>query len=825
MSQSEDIAAQTPPLTNHDRQPIHIPGSIQPHGVLLALSSELEIVQVSNNTQIFLGKEPEDLLSQPLSYLLEARQVEAIKQALAKKISSANAFKVSIMTLDGERYFDGIVHRIEDVVILELEPTDSSCELSFSSFQALAGEAIAKMQSTSNLTEFLHLVAEQIREITEFDRVMVYQFDHNKAGSVVAEAKREDLSPYLGLHYPATDIPEQARELYTRCLLRFIPDLQAQRVKLVPIENPTTHQPLDLSLSILRSFDACCVEYHQNMGVTALLVISLVQEQQLWGLIACHHQTAKHIPYEMRNICEFLGRIVSLELTHKVSQSELDYKVKLQSLQSEFIKSISQVDNFIDALIKPEIRLLDLVGATGAAVCLDNEFTLVGATPTINQVQALIEWADTKVSENLFVTDSLAKRYPEAVAFKDTASGLVLLRISQVLRHYIVWFRPEVIQNVHWAGNPNESIQVQADGSVSLSPRKSFENWQQTVQLTSLPWKQCELDSALALKNAIVGIVLSKADELAKINLELERSNRELASFAYAASHDLKEPLRGIYNFSTVLLEDYAQVLDDEGVECLETVVFLAVRMETLINALLRLSQLGQAQLRLQTINLNELLNQVIDVFRASHHNCELADIRIPRPLPTIQCDPVLVNEVFSNLISNALKYTDKAQPWVEIGYIRGVVEQGGLGAPTTAGSGDRGGRGAGEMREMGEVGRWGDGEMGSRGAGEMREMREMGEMGGRITNAQFPIPNTPCPMPNAQCPITFYVRDNGIGVPEHHMETIFRLFKRLHSQEKYGGGTGAGLAIVKKIIELHGGQIWVESTVGVGSTFYFTLE
>ena len=251
MSQSEDIAAQTPPLTNHDRQPIHIPGSIQPHGVLLALSSDLEIVQVSNNTQIFLGKEPEDLLSQPLSYLLEARQVEAIKQALAKKISSANALKVSIMTLDGERYFDGIVHRIEDVVILELEPTDSSCELSFSSFQALAGEAIAKMQSTSNLTEFLHLVAEQIREITEFDRVMVYQFDHNKAGSVVAEAKREDLSPYLGLHYPATDIPEQARELYTRCLLRFIPDLQAQTVKLVPIENPTTHQPLDLSLSIL----------------------------------------------------------------------------------------------------------------------------------------------------------------------------------------------------------------------------------------------------------------------------------------------------------------------------------------------------------------------------------------------------------------------------------------------------------------------------------------------------------------------------------------------------------------------------------------------
>ncbi|MBH8575332.1 GAF domain-containing protein, partial [Nostocaceae cyanobacterium CENA369] len=682
MSQPEDIAAKTNSLTNHDFKPIHIPGSIQPHGLLLALSTELEILQVSKNTQEYLSKEPEDLLGQPLSYLFDAQQVEAIEQYLVKKTSSINVFKVSIMTVNGERYFDGIVHRIEAAVILELEPTDSSSELSFLSFQALAGEAIANMQNTSNLTEFLHLITEELREITGFDRVMVYQFDRQQAGSVIGEAKREDLSPYLGLHYPATDIPQQSRELYKRCLLRFVPDLTAQPVKLVPIDNPITQQPLDLSLSILRSCDSCCAEYHQNMGVRAFLVISLLQKQQLWGLIACHHETPKHIPYEMRNICEFLGRIVSLELAHKVSQSELDYKVKLKSLQSEFIESISQADNFIDALIKPEIRLLDLVGASGAVVCLNDEITLVGATPDIERVQALIEWADTHVNDNLFVSDSLPKLYPEAIAFKQTASGLLLLRISQVLRYYILWFRPEVIQTVNWAGNPNESIQVEADGSVTLCPRKSFESWQESVQLTSLPWKQCEIDSALALKNAIVGIVLSKADELAKINLELERSNRELASFAYAASHDLKEPLRGIYNFSTVLLEDYGEILDDDGVDYLQTVVSLSVRMETLINALLRLSQLGQAQLRKQEINLNELLKQVIDVFHASRQDSELIDIRIPRPLPTVQCDPVLVNEVFSNLIGNALKYNDKAELWVEIGYLgeqgsRGAGEQG----------------------------------------------------------------------------------------------------------------------------------------------------
>ncbi len=537
MSQSKDTTALTTSLTNHDRKPIHVPGSIQPHGILLALNTELEILQVSNNTQEYLGKQVKDLLGQPLSYLLDARQVEAVKQCLVKKNGSAIAFKVSIMTLKGEQYFDGIAHRIEEAVILELEPTDSESEVSFLSFQALASEAIAKMQSTSNLIEFLHLVAEEVQKITGFDRVMIYQFDSQGAGSVIAEVKREDLSPYLGLHYPATDIPAPARELYTRCLLRFIPNFSAQPVKLVATENPTTNQHLDLSYCVLRSVDSCCAEYHQNMGVATLMVISLIQEQQLWGLISCHHQTPKYISYEVQKMCEFLGQIVSLELTHKISYSEWDYKVKLKSLQSEFLESISQADNFIDALIKPEIRLLDLVSASGAAVCLDNEITLVGATPDINQVHGLIEWADNQVSDNLFATDSLPKLYPEALTFKDTASGLLLLRISKVRRYYILWFRPEVIQTVNWAGNPNESIKVEADGSITLCPRESFEQWQETVRLTSLAWILCELDSAIALKNAIVGIVLSKADELAKINQELERSNQELASFAYAASH------------------------------------------------------------------------------------------------------------------------------------------------------------------------------------------------------------------------------------------------------------------------------------------------
>jgi two-component system, chemotaxis family, sensor kinase Cph1 len=744
MNQSEIATNQADSLNYHDSQPIHIPGSIQPHGVLLVLTPSLQIVQISDNTQKYFGKTPEQLLNQHLNQLLNIQQIAVVEQQLSETKANSTSFKFTIPVPTGNQHFDIIAHCIEGGIILEIEPTLSLEPMSLLSFYGLMSDAITQMQQTSNFDDFLHLVADKVKEITSFDRVMVYKFAEDGSGSVIAEVKPDDSSPYFGLHYPATDIPRPARELYTRNKLRFIPDFNAEASYLIPQNHPQSLQPLDLSCVVLRSVDSCCIKYHQNMDVEALLVISLVQDQKLWGLISCHHQTPKYLTYEMRMLCKFFGQIVSLELGKKVIQQDIDYQNKLKSLQSQFIESISQADNFIDALIHPAPRLLDLVSAGGCAVCLDGEITVVGNALDIEAIRKLIEWIDSNISDDLFSTNSLPKLYPDAEAFKNTASGLLVLRISRIRSYYILWFRPEVIQTVNWAGNPNLVFNIADNSNFTLSPRQSFELWQETVRLTSLPWKQCELDSAVDLRNAIVSIVLNKADELAKIILELERSNKELDSFAYAASHDLKEPLRGIHNYSTILLEDYGSLLDAEGIDYLNTLVRLTQRMDSLIDALLRLSQLGQAEIRRQTTDFNQLLGRVLEMFRASRQQ-KTVDIRIPRPLPTVECD-VLVSEVFTNLISNAFKYSDRTSQWIEVGYLD-------------------------------------------------------------------------------SSPAVFYIRDNGIGIQPHHQETIFRLFKRLHSQEKYGGGTGAGLAIAKKIVERHGGRIWVESIYGEGSTFFFTLQ
>ncbi|WP_373539346.1 ATP-binding protein [Chamaesiphon sp.] len=739
--------------TNCDREQIHIPGLIQPHGVLLVLQEpDLTIVQVSSNTLESIGHPPKDLLGKPLLALLTAKQIANIRQCLSEDFESVNPLDISIKRAAKLLKFDGIVHRQKALIILELEPKQKSQKADFVEFYQRVKGAITKIQKASTLLEMSEAVVKEVRKVTGFDRVMVYQFDAEGAGRVIAEARAHALTPYLGLHYPSTDIPKQAKELYTLNWLRLIPDSTYESVALVPAHNLLDDRPTDLSLSVLRSVSPLHLEYLSNMGVGASMSISLIQDQKLWGLIACHHSTPRHVPYNVRTICEFVGQVMSVELTNKENHEDLDYKMSLKSLQGKLVESLSQSERFLDGLIQLDSHLLDLVSASGAAICAGDRIICVGQTPPETELPALRDWVKTQIQHNLFETRSLAQLYPAAASFKAVASGVLVLEISQFHQNYILWFRPEVIQTVNWGGNPNKPVEVTDDGETRLSPRKSFERWQETVQGCSLLWRACEIEIVTELRSLIVGVILKQADDLAEINLELERSNSELDSFAYIASHDLKEPLRGIHNYSNFLMEDYAQVLDADGVTKLNTVVRLTQRMEDLINSLLHYSRLGRAELSRQPTNLNEVARLAIDTLRISQPQSSI-EFRLPRSLPTISCDRTQISELFTNLLTNAIKYNDKAEKWVEIGF-------------TQSDSGD----------------------------------------------------------PQDPSLYTFYVRDNGIGIPPQHLERVFQIFKRLHTQDQYGGGTGAGLTIVQKIVERHGGKIWVESTLDEGSTFYFTL-
>ncbi|MEH2078236.1 MAG: ATP-binding protein [Nostoc sp.] len=740
-------------LKNCDREPIHIPNLIQPHGVLLVLQDPtLEIIQVSSNTQEVIGRQPEKLLGKPLLDLLDAKQIKLIQQCLAEDFESINPLNLSIKCLNKSIHFDGIVHRLDTTIILELEQTKARGKTGFFDFYQQVRGTITRIQKAPTLLEMCQVVVTEVRRITGFERVMVYQFDREGAGRVIAEDTSLE-TPYLDLHYPPSDIPKQARQLYTLNWLRLIPDASYQPVGLIPANNPLTNQPLDLSLSVLRSVSPIHLEYMQNMGVTASMSISLMHEQKLWGLIACHHSSPKYVSYNIRTMCEFIGQVMSVELVNKEASEDIDYKSQLKSLQTQFVEELSQAEYFRDGMVQLKSQLLNLVSATGAVICSDNQYVRVGKTPSEEEVHALLNWIKPHFFHNLFETRSLTKNYPAAESFKAIASGVLALEISRVHHNYILWFRPEVIQTVNWGGNPNKPVEVSSDGSLRISPRKSFQLWQETVQGSALPWKPCEVEAVIELRSLVVGVVLRQADKMASMNFELQRSNEELDSFAYVASHDLKEPLRGIHNYANFLMEDYADVLDDDGIAKLQTLVRLTQRMEDLINSLLHFSRLGRAELSRQSVNLNEVVQQVIATLTIARPQSEV-EFRIPQPLKSIQGDRAQINELFSNLISNAIKYNDKPQKWVEIGFIE--------------------------------------------------------------ANGESKVVLTS---------VTFYVRDNGIGISQEYLDKIFEIFRRLHGRDEFGGGTGVGLTIARKIVERHGGRIWVESTPTLGSTFYFTLS
>jgi chemotaxis family two-component system sensor kinase Cph1 len=734
-------------ITSLKEAPIHLVSEIQPHGILLVLQEpDLQILQVSRNTFSTFGISPEDMLQQELEDLLDPYQIQKIKFWLSEEnLDFINPTKIWIRK-QGDEYtiFDATFYRnSEGFLILELEPTASQENIPFLSFYHLAQASINRLEKSKSLGDFSQIIVQEIRKMTGFDRVMLYKFCDDRHGSVIAEEKIATLESYLGLHYPESDIPQPARQLFIENSIRVIPDTNIQSsAELFPRINPVSGQPIDLTNSILRSAAPCHLEYLHNMGVAASLTISLIKDHKLWGLIACHHQSPKYVSYELRKACEFLGRIIFSEISGKEETEDYDYQLNLNHIQSLLVEYMSQEPNFIDGLVKNQINLLNLTNAEGAAIYFGGKYTLIGNTPQEEELNFLGEWLRNNGEDEVFFTDSLPQIYPEAISFKNVASGLLAIPISG--KNYILWFRPEMIQTVNWGGNPHQAFSVdESEGNVRLCPRKSFELWKEIVQLTSLPWQNVEVKAALELQKSIINIILRQADELAQLAEDLQRSNVELRKFAYVASHDLQEPLNQVANYVQLLEMRYEAELDADAKEFIGYVVEGVILMQTLIDDVLAYCNVDTLGITFQVTEVETALNRTLKNLR--QRIGETGAIITHDPLPTVMADETQLIQLFLNLIGNAIKFRSSQLPKIHISAKRLEDE-------------------------------W-----------------------------------------------LFSVQDNGIGLDPQFSDRIFTIFQRLHTRDKYPG-TGIGLAICKKIIECHRGRIWVESQLGRGATFYFTI-
>jgi PAS domain S-box-containing protein len=497
-------------LSNCERELIHLAGSIQPHGVLLVLrDADLVVLQASANTDEYLGVSHGSLLGRPVGQLGGDFAEQLQRLVRDNLLTLPTPIRCRIQHGDFAVNLQGMVHRqSRSGVIVELELTTQDDATSPEHLPQVLATSIGRITSAATIRALAEEVVRCIRELTDYDRVMVYQFDSDGHGEVIAEARDERLEPLIGLHYPASDIPQRARELYLRNRVRVLVDVRYEPVAVIPRHSPQTGDELDMSLCALRSMSPLHLQYLQNMGVTATLVASLVREGRLWGLIACHHYSTKSVTYDMRSACELLAEVISTRVSALENRAQVEAELFVRELENGLVAAATETGEWQDALFgDPQTQLLAPFEAAGAALFYEGEVVTAGRTPDRAQLRALAAWLGEHMREPLLQTSALPRLNGELASLSSSATGILAIELSRKDGEYLVWFRPEQIHTVTWAGNPEKPVVVGNDPR-DLSPRRSFAAWSELVRGTAKPWSPGAIATAAAMRRSLIDVIL-----------------------------------------------------------------------------------------------------------------------------------------------------------------------------------------------------------------------------------------------------------------------------------------------------------------------------
>ncbi len=525
-----NIAFGTADLTNCDREQIHIPGAIQPHGALLVLDpASLTILQAGGDLTAMPGAGSDSPLGHCLADLLDPAQGAQLRAAAAAFTTLSRPHHLFSFVAGG-RTVDVIAHASDARLLLDLEPQRGSDP---DDSLGMVQDMIERVRHAETIADTYDAVAQAVRAASGFDRVMVYRFLRDGTGSVEAEARSDGIPSYLGLRYPASDIPRQARALYLRNWIRVIPDAQYIPSPLMAAPG-SDGRPVDLSLSGLRSVSPIHLEYLGNMGVVASMSLSIIIGGELWGLIACHHHSPRFVNYRRRVALELFAQMASFQLETKLEAAQLGSRLRQKTISETLIANLSGQADLAAGLIQFQPKLLEYIEAAGIALWIDGKFANFGVTPKPEEVVRLVRWLNETVTDGVFHTDRLSELYPRASAFAGTGSGILALSVSRTPRDYVIWFKPEVIQTVTWAGDPNKPM----TGAERISPRRSFAAWKQNVRLQSEPWSGLDIRTAQSLRLSLLEIVLEHTDQLAR---ERERSRIQQQALLAQLDHRIAQ--------------------------------------------------------------------------------------------------------------------------------------------------------------------------------------------------------------------------------------------------------------------------------------------
>lgn len=707
--------------SNCAREAIHLPGSIQPYGALLVLGEQVlgemtegwRVLQVSENVGGFLGGEASAWLGQPLEAVVGPEVAQELLAALPAGTPDRLQFRQDVTA--GAGTLTLTAHRAGERLIAELEHPQQVPGLGNH-----LRNAVFALETAPGLQGLLEVAVKAARDLSGFDRVMLYRFLEDDSGEVVAESRREDLQPFLHHRFPESDIPAQARALYVRHLLRLTADVYAAPALLTPRVDPQTGQPTQLGGAVLRATSPMHIQYLKNMGVASSLSVSIVVDGRLWGLISCHHTSAHITPPVVRDALEELGRLLNVQVQLKSQADIAAYRAQLAAGHQQVINAAARTLTPLATLSDPALGLRELLGASGLALYLEGQWRTLGQVPEEALTQ-LLEALRQQSGQTTFATDHLSGLLPEAAQWPQLASGLLAVSIGKGWQEAALWFRPEEKLTTIWGGATPEEAKSE------LGPRQSFDSYAQQMRGHSRAWQPGEVAEAALIAQSLSATLGERLQTLRKLNEGLQRSNEEWRKFAFVIAHDMHEPVRLVGQFMELFSLRQGQQTDAQTQKLMRFLVDETARIGSLMGDLYTYTELlSYPELKRQTVSLTWLLQASLQELGALAEQKELV-YQPPQDI-NLSADPVKLQLALTQLLRNALSF---GRPPVHI----------------------------------------------------------------RV-EAQQDAAQT-----------TIFIQDDGPGIAPEYRERVFELFQRLGPQGS-GGGNGVGLALARKVAQLHGGTL-----------------
>ncbi len=647
-------------LLNCADEPIHLPGSIQPHGALLFFTADGALEGWSANAPALLGLVP--ALGAPYASLaLPPAALELLLDYIGPGEPEVTPSMVPVRIGDSD--VDCVVHAAFGRVIAEFEQREVGAD-EVAQFALKAHASIDRMRRQKTIEGLLSIAVDQIREITGFDRVMAYRFRPDDSGDVVAEARREDIVPYLGQRYPASDIPAQARRLYVLNTLRSIIDVNDT---MVPLLGAPDALPLDMSHAVLRSVSPIHIEYLKNMGVGASMSVSIVINNRLWGLIACHHMSRKLVPYSIRMACDVLAQVMASTIHSIESRLETGLIERAASTRTKLVEDLLLEDDPLETFGRFSDAILEATQAQAQVTSYYHKVQVRGDVP--HELAEAIVASLPEGAHDLVVREKLDD-WPEAI--RDRLGkwvGLLALPFDPAANGWNVVLRVEQIEQVAWGGRPEKTTAFGPLGE-RLTPRGSFDAWYQTVRGHAHPWESTILSNSRLTLAELVRVMTSR-------RAQTEATRAQLLAML---GHDLRDPLHSINMAGMVLEKGNSQPTLGKRIQSSTS------RMQRMITQVLDMSRIDGGLglgVALEPVDLTALVEDLIDEAR-------LAYPTIPFQLACdeqamVNADSGRMGQVLSNLLSNARHHGEVGKPvrvCVRVDGKEAVVDVSNAGAP-----------------------------------------------------------------------------------------------------------------------------------------------